>query len=188
MTAEGAVDVVADAGQMRVDFSGLLAGAGGTPTPLDRPIDLEWTRTTLTARVKGEQRSIGRARARTDGGLLGRMPDEPGALVGLLRAARGVRELGEAEVAGSPGRRYAMTIRGPLGRRISAAAGIGSIGRDDAVPPPSLQVWIGEDGRPRRLAYVVDFPPFSGGGGVRLPRRTVTGTYELDAFGEAISR
>jgi hypothetical protein len=180
MSASGTVDLDADRGRMNVDLSPLFAGApAGTPNPFARPVELRWTPNSLEARYDGDRKKLTRANARKNGGLVGRLPDEPAALIGALASSREVRDLGSATVAGDGTRRYAFTIQGDVGRRLAAlAALVGSSGADK-VPLPSMQVWIGDDGTARRLAYVVDLPRVRATSGDFLPRRTVTATYDL---------
>jgi hypothetical protein len=180
ITASGTVDVAADRGRMDVDLSPLFADApAATAKPFDRPVALRWTRSTLEARIAGERRTLTRAAARSTGGLLGRLPDEPAALVGALGASRDVRDLGSDSVRGVDARRYVFTVRGAPGRRFAALARLVGSAAGTSVPLPSLQAWIGGDGELRRVAYVIDLPRVRGSNGDFLPRRTLTATYDL---------
>ena len=49
-----------------------------------------------------------------------------------------------------------------------------------------LETWIGEDGLPHRLDYVVRLEPVRNAGKLVLPARTIRVTYELSAFGEPV--
>jgi hypothetical protein len=178
MSTSGTVDLDADRGRMDVDLSPLFAGApDGTATPFAQPVELRWTPTSLEARLDGERQTLTRAAGRSTAGLLGRLPDEPAALVRALAASRDVRDLGSTSVGPDDARRYAFTVRGNVARRLVGLAGLVTSAGTARVPPPSMQVWIDDDGAARRLAYVIDLPPVRAPTGGFLPRRTVTATY-----------
>jgi hypothetical protein len=185
IAAAGDVDLRADAGSMRVDLSGLLAGEGDEANAtLERPVALEWTGLRMVARVAGQRRALPRARARVTGGLLGRMPDEPAVLVGMVAGAREVRELGSGTVDGDAATRYAFPLPGRAGKRLTAFAGdLSAQPARPRVPTPSVQVWIDSSGALRRIAYLVDLPAVNGPTASDLPPRTVTATYDLRDIG-----
>jgi hypothetical protein len=49
-----------------------------------------------------------------------------------------------------------------------------------------LEAWIGKDGLPHRLDYVVLLDPVRHDGKLVLPARSIRVTYELSAFGENV--
>jgi hypothetical protein len=49
-----------------------------------------------------------------------------------------------------------------------------------------LEAWIGKDGLPHRLDYVVLLDPVRHDGKLVLPARSIRVTYELRAFGENV--
>ena len=49
-----------------------------------------------------------------------------------------------------------------------------------------FETWIGADGLPHRLDYVVRLEPVRNAGKLVLPARTIRVTYALSAFGEPV--
>lgn len=184
LTLSGAVDVRAGSGWMEADLSTLFAGMQGSRTPFDEPIELSWTREQLTAVVAGEERSMPRARAQEDGGLIGRLPDEPAALVELLGQAEEIRRLGDERLDGRSTIRFSCSVDA----RRAGATGVPAelapaFARALYGPRLPLEVWLDGDGLPRRIEYLIRLKPATSGGKQVLPARTVRASYDLSAFG-----
>lgn len=183
LTFEGAVDLARASGRLEADLSTLLTYPR-TNAPVDEPVELSWTREEFVASIGGRQDARPRVRARASGGLIGRLPDEPAALVELLRHAEGVRRIGADEIDGRAVVRFACSV---------AARRAGSTGVPAELAPAfaqalygpelPLEVWLDADGLPRRIEYVIRLKPLRRGGKQILPARLVRGTYELSAFG-----
>jgi LppX_LprAFG lipoprotein len=166
--ADGALDLAAKRGRMTIDLDLGLA-------ELDDPIPLRWNASELEVEFGGETRRLSRDEARAIGGQLGRVPDEPEALVEVLGQGRDARFGGEEEIDGKQTTRVAFTSP-TRGASAEAAVG-GPIG-----PRMPAEVWIGDEGLLRRLSYTLRFPATKA-----LPARTVTSVYDLDDFGEPVS-
>lgn len=175
-----------DSGSARASLTlASLDPSGANPSPLDAPVQLQWNQDSVTVRAAGRSQRFERARARESGGLLGRYPDEVDALDDLLAEALRPRVLGDEDGQA----RYAFEIdsRGGGRRGFPAelsrafAQGVGGM-------QLQLEAWIGEDGLPHRLDYVVRLDPVQGEGTLVLPARTVRVTYELSAFGQPVGR
>lgn len=173
-----------DSGRSRASLTLASLNPNGTnPAPLDEPLQLRWDEDSVTVRAAGRSQQSERARARESGGLLGRYPDEVDALDDLLAASLRPRLLGDDDGQAH----YAFEIDSREGGRRgfpaelsrAFAQGIGGMELE-------LEAWIGEDGLPHRLDYVIQLDPVSGGGKLVLPARTVRVTYELSAFGEPV--
>ena len=188
LTLTGAVDVRAGSGRMRADLSALFAGVPESSAPFEEPIELSWTSEQLTAIVEGEPNSTPRARAREDGGLIGRMPDEPAALVELLGRAEEIRRLGDERVDGRPTIRFACFVdsrrAGAAGVPIELAPAFAQALYGPRLP---LEVWLDADGLPRRIEYLIRLKPVASGGKPILPARAVRGTYDLSDFGADVA-
>jgi hypothetical protein len=189
LTMEGAVDVGRGVGRLEADFSGLLVGGPGTSTPLfEQPIELSWTRDELIGVLDGEKRSLPRARARESGGLIGRLPDEPAALVEVLGRAEAVRRVGEEEVDEQPVVRFSCSVDARRAGEAGVPAELAPA-FEKALYGPNLplEVWLDADGLPRRIEYVIRLKPLRSGGKQILPARVVRGRYDLTDFGEPIA-
>ncbi len=184
LTLDGAVDLRAQSGRMEADLAGLFEGLPEASAELDEPIELTWTATRLTAVMQGKQQSLPRARAREHAGLIGRLPDEPGALVALLGRAEEIRRVGDERVDGRPTVRFACTVdarrAGETGVPAELAPAFAQALYGRRLP---LEVWLDADGLPRRIEYLIRLKPLRGGGRQILPARVVRGTYELTDFG-----
>ena len=184
----GAVDVRDGSGRMEADFSELVAPLPGTADELDEPIPLSWTRERLTARAGGEENSLSRARARTDAGVLGRLPDEPPAVVDLLGHAERVRRVGDERTGDVPTTRFSFVVDPFRAGNGSVPAEFG-LGLRQLLAEPRLpiDVWLDPDGLPRRIEYVFRLKPLDSEGEQVLPARSVLGVYELSGFGEPVA-
>ena len=178
-TAEGEVHLSRGTGNLvlRLDL--------GLPTDADGPYEVRWTRETFVAILGGERREASRAQARRSAGLLGRLPDEPEALVGLLGAARAARIAGTEKVGGEDVTRFAIVVdmqaagREGVPAEVAPGAAAGMFG--DELP---MEAWVGADGLPRRIAYEIrQGEQRAEDGTVVLPRRTVRVTYDLNVDG-----
>jgi hypothetical protein len=160
-----------------------LDPTGTNPAPLDEPVQLQWDEDSVTVRAAGRSQQAARARAREHGGLLGRYPDEIDALDDLLEDALRPRLLGDEDGQAH----YGFEIDSRKGGRrgfpaeLSRAFAQGSGGME-----LELEAWIGADGLPHRLDYVVLLDPVHHDGKLVLPARTVRVSYDLSAFGEPL--
>jgi hypothetical protein len=186
LTFAGAVDVARGSGGLEADLASLLTDPK-TNAPVFERIELSWTREELRASVEGKRYARPRAQARASGGLIGRLPDEPAALVELLRHAEDVRRVGEDEIDGRAVVRFACSVdarrAGSAGVPAEVAAAFAQSLYGPKLP---LEVWLDADGLPRRLEYVIRLKPLRSGGKQILPERLVRGTYELSAFGSPV--
>ena len=186
LTFEGAVDVARASGRLEADLATLLTNPR-TNAPVTEPIELSWTRKELVASARGKQDARPRARARASGGLIGRLPDEPAALVDLLRHAEGVRRIGAEEIDDRAVVRFACSVdarrAGSAGVPAEVAAAFAQALYGPELP---LEVWLDAEGLPRRIEYVIRLKPLRTGGKQIQPARLVRGTYELSAFGSPV--
>ena len=186
LTLTGAVDVRAASGRMEADLSALFEGLGSSEE-FEEPIELSWTREQLTAVIEGEERSLPRAQAEENAGLIGRLPEEPAALVELLGRAEEIRRVGEERVDGQPTIRFACSVDA---RRAGAAGVPAEVAPAFAQalygPRLPLEVWLDGDGLPRRIEYVIRLKPLTTGGKQVLPARAVRTAYDLSDFGEPV--
>jgi hypothetical protein len=184
MTSEGAVDLTAERGWMRVSLASLLDAE-----EFEEPVGLVWVADQLVVELAGRERRMSRERARETGGLLGRLPDEPVGLVELLTTADEPRGLG----AGDVGARKTKGYRLPVDLRVAGAAGVPvelsrAFAAGTGARSFALEVWLDEESLPRRLAYLVELDELRSRGRLVLPERTVRVTYELSALGEPVAR
>ena len=188
-TAEGELDLVGNRGRMTVDLSGLLAGtaAEDAESPLSNRIELRWDASSVWGGFQGRWQRIARSRARESGGLIGRMPDEPAAIVELLAAARSVRRLGDADVDGEETTRYGFVVDATRagGAGVPAELAPAFERRMYGAELP-MEASLDHAGLPRRIVYRIEFPPLRARGRVILPPRTVEATYDLGRFGEDV--
>lgn len=183
LEGEGALDLGADAGRMEVTLD-----LGLPDDPFDGPIELRWTRTRLTARVGGKSSQLEREHGRQSGGLVGRMPDEPAGLIGLLGRATEARDEGSETIDGVEVRRLSFVVdaraagRARVPSELSLAAQEGGLG--ERLP---LVAWVDGEGLVRRIAYEVRLPEQRQrpSGKLILPRRTIRGVYDLSDFGRS---
>jgi len=187
LTLEGAVDLRAGSGRMEADVSGLFEGLPDGGAELEEPVELTWTHTRLTAVVEGEEQSLPRARAREEAGLIGRLPDEPAALVALLGRAEEIRRVGDERVDGQSTVRFACSVdarrAGGTGVPAELAPAFEQALYGRRLP---LEVWLDADGLPRRIEYLIRLKPLRGGGRQILPARVVRGRYDLFDFGAPV--
>jgi hypothetical protein len=169
---EGVLDLARGRGRATVELLALGLPDSGDEPGLDDPITLRWDREMFEAEIDGEPRRMSRARARTSAGLIGRLPDEPEALARLLELAENARLLddGRIDFTVEPGK----AARAGAPAELTDAAAAGLLG---ATLP--LEVSLGDDGLPERIAYRVELEPTAA-----LPGRTIVVTYELADFGK----
>ena len=118
---------------------------------------------------------------------------EPTAQLRALKAAKGMKEVGEEKVAGVSTTHYRgtykladLTATLPAGEKAEVTAAIeklealggGDAGLDEAVP---TDVWVDEDGVTRRMVSTSTLPAQSG-----QPGGKVSTSYELSDFGVAL--
>ena len=181
-TSEGAVDLGPGRSRASFELAPLFPGRENDP-PLDEPVELRWDDETLVVVVRGRSQEIAREQARVSGGLLGRYPDEVDALDDLLADAVEPRLLGTEDglahyaFAVDPQKAADRGFPAELSEALEHATG-GS--------RAELETWIGADGLPHRLDYVVRLEPVRNAGKLVLPARTIRVTYALSAFGEPV--
>ncbi len=181
-TAEGAVDLGAGRSRASFELAPLFPGRENE-APLDKPVELRWNSESVTAVVEGRPQRFARARARESGGLFGRYPDEVDALDDLLADAVRPRLLGSE--GGEEHYGFEIDSR-RAGRRGFPAELSKLFAQERRSPRLELETWIGEDGLPSRLDYVVRLEPVRNAGKLVLPARTIRVTYRLSAFGDAV--
>jgi hypothetical protein len=171
---DGALDLERGRGRATLVLDLGLPDSGSQPG-LDDPIKLRWDRRTLEAEIDGEARRLPREQARETGGLIGRLPDEPEALVELLELAMNARLLDAGTVAFVVDARRAGRAGVPA--EVAPAAAEGRLGAE--LP---FEAEIGDDGLPRRISYRIEQEPTAA-----LPARTIEVTYDLADVGEPVS-
>ncbi len=183
---EGALDLAERRGRLRFDLDlGLPSSAGSR---VEDPFELRWDRGWIEATIDGEARRLPRDDARATGGLLGRLPDEPEAVISLLGMAQGARRAGEDTLAGERLAVIEFVVdareAGGLGApaELSKAATAGMLGER-----LEMEAWVDEDRLPRVIALTIRLEPVSSGGKLVLPARTVRIAYKLDDFGEPVT-
>lgn len=182
LTLDGRVEPALGRGHVQADFSGLFAIPGASSASgLDSVIELVWTPDELFARSPAEPETGWTARsrtdARTDGGLIGRLPDEVDGLVKVVAEGdpSAVVPADDATLNGKTARRW--TIRVPV--EDAAADGVpfdipnASVLRDTyGIDEIEIEAWLVDDVL-RRLRYAIAREQAAYGG----PDRT-TVTYE----------
>lgn len=171
---DGAIDLARGRGRATVDLDLGLPSTESEPG-LDDPIALRWDRATLEAEIGGEARRLARAQARENGGLIGRLPDEPETLPMLLELGTRARKLGDGRIGFEVDARKAGRFGAPA--ELAAAAAAGNLGA--RLP---MEVVVGGDGAPRRISYRIEQEPTPA-----LPARTIVVTYKLADLGEPVS-
>lgn len=183
---DGAVDLRAQSGRMAAHLAALFEGLPEEPE-FDEPIELTWTATRLTAVLQGKEQSLQRARARDSAGLIGRLPDEPAALLALLGRADEIRRVGDERVDGRRTTRFTCSVDARRAGRTGVPAELaGAFAQALHGPRLPLDVWLDADGLPRRIEYVIRLKPLSGAGRQLLPARVVRGRYDLFDFGAPV--
>jgi len=185
-SGDGALDVSAGRGRMRFEFD--LGPSSGTGSAIEEPFELRWDRQWLEAEVDGKSKQMARETARRGAGLVGRLPDEPEAMLALLEHATDARRVGEKALDGERLTVVRFEVdsqtAGLLGApaELTGAAAAGML--DERF---RLEAWIGEDRLARRVVLTIDLEPVSSGGELVLPARTLSVTYDLAAYGEPVT-
>lgn len=176
-TAEGALDLGSGAGRAELDLTPIFEGVG--TEPFGGPVQLRWAGKKLTIVLAGETRTVSRARARADRGLIPRYPDEVEALADLLAHPVEPRFVGRDGDAA----RYAFAFDARAAGKKGVPAELSEAFKEALYGPRLLlEAWLEDDGLPHRISYAIHLEPHRGR--VNLPQRTVRVTYELDDFGE----
>ena len=183
----GALDARNGSGRMEADLSRLFEGLPEPGDKLAEPIALRWTPERLTAVVDGREQSLGRGDAREGAGLIGRLPDEPLGVVDLLGHADGMRRVGSERVGGVATAHFVGHVdpRRAGGGTVPAEFGLG-LEQLLAEPRLPLDVWLDDEGLPRRIEYVFRLKPLEADDAPVLPARSIVGVYELSAFGDPV--
>ena len=113
--------------------------------------------------------------ARENAGLIGRLPDEPEALIRLLELGEDAHLLDDGQIGFTVEPRKAARAGAPA--ELTDAAAEGLLGA--SLP---LEVWLDDEGVPERIAYRIELKPTPA-----LPARTIEVTYELADVGDPIS-
>lgn len=178
---DGLLDLALGRGRVRYDLTALLAVPGASPDPLDL-VEVAWDEDRFWALSIGEEaggwQAMDRADATTNGGLIGRLPNEGLGLVVLVAGAdeTSVEPLPPDQLGDRPASRSRVTIP------IVAAAESGvpadapdaeAIRRLYGVDAVDLEVWV-VDGALRRIRYAFARKALYGG-----PDLT-TVTYDYD--------
>lgn len=185
-SGEGALDLSERRGRLRLELElGLQSDAA---RELEQPFELRWDEEWVEAELQGKSRKIARERARETGGLVGRLPDEPEAMLAFLELGSEARLRSEETLGGEPMSvvEFVVAARkaGELGApaELAGATSSGLLGEE-----LELEAWIGEDGLARRIVLSVDLEPVSRSGKQILPARMVRVRYDLDAFGTPVT-
>jgi len=164
ITFEGRIEPAIERGQVRLDFSGMVAIPGATASPgSDSIVDLVWTPDDLYARSATRPdeawTSRTRADARTSSGYLGRIPDEVLGLVTLVATTQPdkITALDGAQIDGAEARRWLVHV--PV--EVAAANGVpadvpnATVLRDSyGIDALDIEVWL-IDGTVRRIRYAI---------------------------------
>jgi hypothetical protein len=178
-TAHGALDLTADEGTAELELAPLFPGQ--EESPLDGPVELRWTATSLNVVLGGRAQTIERARSRASSGLIGRYPDEVEALVDLLAKPLRPRLLEREDGTAH----YAFSYDAKAAGRRGIPAELNEAFEQALYGPRlELEAWIEDDGLPHRISYAIHLKPLRGSFNFSLPRRTVRVSYELDDFGD----
>ena len=179
---DGALDLASGRGRLALDLG------VGIPA-VDGRYAVRWSSTEVQTKFGSERFRASRDDARERAGLVGRLPDEPEAVVALLERGRDARLVDERELGGRRLTVVRFTVdareAGRLGAPAEVALAAASGGLGDRL---DLEAWIDEDRLPRRIVMELALDPVSNAGRLLLPGRTVTITYELADFGEPQTR
>ena len=170
LEGRGAVDLEEQTGRSEVDLSGLFGGLAGAEA-FSRPFELRWDASRLYAEVDGRAQTRPRGSARRNGGLIGRLPDEPDALVRWLSSGRDARFDGHDDAV-----RFRVPAATDETDEPAVAGGI-------PLRRVEFTVTVDGDGRPAVVAYSFTQPRVERDGETVLPARTVTVAYDLDDLG-----
>ncbi len=157
---DGLLDLTLGRGRVRYDLTGLLTVPGASPDPLD-VVEVAWDEDRFWALSVGEEAGgwqvMDRADATSNGGLIGRLPNEGFGLVALVADAdeASVEPLPPDRLGDRPASRSKVTIQ----LVAAAAAGVPAdapdaeaIRRLYGVDAVDLEVWVA-DGVLRRIRY-----------------------------------
>ena len=187
LSGTGALDLARGSGRLGLDLSGLAAGVPATVdvSPFDEPFELRWDARLLKVRAEDLSRRIARDEARESAGLLGRLPDEPAAMLGLLALAEDTRVTGADEIHGRPTRRFAFRVPSLRAGKAGVPAELApALRQGHHGPVLDVETWLDADGLPRRIALRIPLPAVTNASGaVLLPARTITGTYDYLEYG-----
>ena len=172
---EGALDLARGRGRATLELLALGLPQSGDEPGLDDPIALRWDRKTFEAEIDGEPRRMTRDDARENARLIGRLPDEPEALIRLLELGEDAHLLDDGQIGFTVEPRKAARAGAPA--ELTDAAAEGLLGA--SLP---LEVWLDDEGVPERIAYRIELKPTPA-----LPARTIEVTYELADVGDPIS-
>jgi hypothetical protein len=180
LVGTGRLEPTQGRGEMRYDLTGLFATPDTSPPTSPTIFDVTWTPDDLWARAdaSAEWQKRTRDEARSNGGLLGRLPDE---VDGLLRViaesdAGAARQTGSEELDGQSAERWTVVvpIEDLAARHVPADTPYADVLRRiygiDAVP---VEVWLVDGGLRRlRYAFAREQAPYGG------PDQTTT-TYDV---------
>jgi hypothetical protein len=97
---EGVLDLAAGRGRLRFQLDlGLPSTASST---VEEPFEVRWDERSVEVELHGAPRRLTRERARRSGGLVGRLPDEPEAIIALPAHGRDARLVRSDVLDGAP--------------------------------------------------------------------------------------
>lgn len=183
---DGALNLSAGRGRMRFELD--LGLPSDTESAIAKPFELRWDREWLEARIDGKSKQMAREDARESAGLVGRLPDEPEAMLALLEHATDARQTGEETLDGNRLAVVEFDVNSETAGKLGAPAELTSAALagmlDQRLP---VEAWIGEDRLARRVVLTIDLEPVSSGSKRVLPARTVSVVYDLTAYGEPVT-
>lgn len=180
---EGALDLGLTRGRLRFQLDpGLPSGAGSV---VDEPFELRWDERSVEVEIRAKPRRLTRERARASGGLIGRLPDEPEAMIALLQRPHDAHIVRDDALGGIRVDVIGFTVEAGVAGRLGAPAELTGAATSGFLGESlELEAWIDDERLPRRIAMTITLDPVRSGGKLVLPARTVRVTYDLSAFGE----
>ena len=139
-SGEGALDLSERRGRLRLELElGLQSDAA---RELEQPFELRWDEEWVEAELQGKSRKIARERARETGGLVGRLPDEPEAMLAFLELGSEARLRSEETLGGEPMSVVEFVVAARKAGELGAPAELAGTSRTitgGGEPPPRVE-------------------------------------------------
>ena len=185
-SGDGALDLSAGRGRMRFEFD--LSLPSDTESTVAKPFELRWDRQWLEAEIDEKSKRMAREEARESAALVGRLPDEPEAMLALLEHATNARQVREETLDGNRFAVVEFDVSSETAGKLGAPAELigAALARmlEERLP---LEAWIGEDRLARRVVLTIDLESVSSGSKRLLPARTISVIYDFTAYGEPVT-